>query len=235
MMSSGHGVLVWRFSDDPDVIFAERRDHSGWQPGNLRKDFSPATVIDVGAAEGTPPLYEAFPDAYHVLIEPVAECHANLDRWLAKLDGEALGVAVGKDVGEATIHVDRNQPWASSLLQNTQATPPPLEERKVELTTLDRLLDQRGWKGPFGLKIDTEGFEREVIEGASHLLTETQFVIAEVRVGDRRFEHSYSHAEFIASMDRNGFELVDILDGLKWSWRSELVFFDAIFRRRERG
>ena len=37
-------------------------------------DFDIRTVIDVGIAFGTAPIYEAFPRARYFLIEPVAEC-----------------------------------------------------------------------------------------------------------------------------------------------------------------
>jgi hypothetical protein len=40
--------------------------------------FQPATVIDVGAAEGTPPLYAVFPKAPHVLVEPLREFEPQL-------------------------------------------------------------------------------------------------------------------------------------------------------------
>src|SRR5262245_52875429 len=37
------------------------------------RGFTPRTVIDVGVARGTDDLYEAFPDAKHLLIEPLGE------------------------------------------------------------------------------------------------------------------------------------------------------------------
>lgn len=46
--------------------------------------FNPKTVIDVGVATGTPPLYEAFPDAYFVLFEPTAEFEPNLHQITQK-------------------------------------------------------------------------------------------------------------------------------------------------------
>ena len=36
-------------------------------------DFYPGTVIDVGAARGTPPLHDAFPNAYFILFEPLKD------------------------------------------------------------------------------------------------------------------------------------------------------------------
>src|SRR3954447_375084 len=45
-----------------------------WDVASIQKrGLSPRTVIDVGAARGTQPLYEAFPDAYLVLVEPLGE------------------------------------------------------------------------------------------------------------------------------------------------------------------
>ena len=43
--------------------------------------FVPETVIDVGAGEGTFEIYETFPDAYHLLIEPLEEHTASLSRF----------------------------------------------------------------------------------------------------------------------------------------------------------
>ena len=38
-----------------------------------KNGFNPKTVIDAGAAKGTPSLHQAFPDAYFYLFEPVQE------------------------------------------------------------------------------------------------------------------------------------------------------------------
>ena len=64
------------------------------------------------------------------------------------------------------------------------------------------------------LKIDTEGYEAHVVRGADRLLAETQLVIAEVNMA-KRFEESYSFAEFVALMDSHGFAAVDVLGGQK--------------------
>jgi FkbM family methyltransferase len=223
-------VLLWRFSTDLKLLEAERRRWSGWLPDNLRKDFSPTTVIDVGTAGGTPVLYEAFPNAYHVLIEPLREHEQKLKRWVAQQGGEYLLTAVGDGDEIVTIHVDPNMIGQSSILRAVWGLPEGSEQRTVPMTSLDKLLEQRRWNGPFGLKIDTEGFEQRVIEGSARLLEETQFVIAEVSVS-KRFEDSYAFADFIALMNLRGFVASDILDGLKSSPNGEVVFIDVLFRR----
>jgi hypothetical protein len=103
----------------------------------------------------------------------------------------------------------------------------------VPMRTLDSLLDERGWTGPFGVKVDAEGFERHVIEGASRLLEETQFVIAELSVM-RRYEDSYSFADFVRLMDDRGFAMHDILDAQKIGPSHAIMFIDVLFWRNER-
>jgi FkbM family methyltransferase len=224
-------ALGWRSAGSDESAPGDGAE-SGWRPENLRKPgFSPATVIDVGVAAGTPSLYEAFPDSHHVLIEPLEEYEAGLERWIERHGGEYLLTAVGEAEGSATIAVDVEAPWASSILRTRGGLTRPLRDREVPMTTLDRLLAERGWKPPFGLKIDTEGFEDHVVRGSSKLLERTQFVIAEVSVG-RRYEESYTFAQFIALMDSRGFALCDLLDGLKPGPNANVIFVDAMFRPR---
>ena len=114
----------------------------------------------------------------------------------------------------------------SSVLERADSTSTGFrpEKRSVPMTTLDRLMEEHDFRPPFGLKIDVEGFEYQVIQGATAFLRKTQFVVAEVSVA-KRFEESYSFSEFTELMDRNGFYLWDILNigGKK--------FVDAVFKK----
>jgi hypothetical protein len=83
-------------------------------------------------------------------------------------------------------------------------------------------MEEHNLQPPFGLKIDTEGFELEVIEGAPKFLRKTQFVIAEVSIS-KRFVEGYSFSEFTEVMIRNGFFLWDLMTVRK-------RFVDAVFR-----
>jgi FkbM family methyltransferase len=225
------GALMWRWGHRVRVTDPEWQRESGWQPENLRKrGFAPGTVIDVGVAEGTAGLYEAFPDAYLVLVEPLAEYEAAARRILADRPGEHAAVAVGAETGTTTIRFDPARPTSSSVMELSHSLPPGSEEREIPITTLDALRVERGWQPPFGLKLDVEGAEHHVIGGATGLLEETQFVIAEVNVW-RSFEGSYSFAEFIALMDSHRFRLCDVVDGVKWH-TGEVAWLDLLFRKR---
>jgi hypothetical protein len=130
--------------------------------------------------------------------------------------------------------VEPERPVRSSLARRTAATAAtasgaPLEPRSVPVVTLDDLARERSLVAPFGLKLDTEGFELEVLRGARRFLEDTLFVVAEVSI-TRRFEGGYTFAQFIAEMDQRGFRLVTFLDlvGLR---RPELLYVDAVFVR----
>jgi FkbM family methyltransferase len=225
---AGPGVLLWEFSEDLPFLEEQRRLSSGWQADNLRKNFSPSTVVDVGAAHGTPSLYAAFPDAHHILIDPLKEYEGSLRGWTKRGRFEYILVAVGDKEGDVTINVDPERLWGSSVLETVGWS--GTERREIHMTTLDALLGAHHWSPPFGVKIDTEGFEHRVNEGATTFLKNTQFVIAEVSMS-KRFEESYSFNEFIALMSERDFRPCDILDGLKNSATGEVVFVDMLFRR----
>jgi FkbM family methyltransferase len=224
--------MIWRVGRRADN--EEYRRETGWRPENLRKPgFAPATVIDVGVARGTPNLYDAFSDAHLVLIEPLHEFEEDLKRICRRRGGEYALTAVGAAPGRAEIYVNPAMLFESSLLVNEWRPAEEheaLERREIEVTTLDALRAERGWKGPFGLKIDAEGYEHRVIEGAVALLEETEFVIAEVSI-TRPFSEGHSFAGFIALMDRHGFSVHDLLDGLKRG-NGGVEFVDVMFRRR---
>jgi FkbM family methyltransferase len=214
----------------------ERTSSQGWHPENLRKPgLDPATVVDVGVATGTPALYNAFPQAHLVLIEPLVEYLPSLERFQAERGAEYVVTAVGAEPGHARIDVDRGGAIFSSMLPRVPAPPAErLEAREVPVTTLDNLLEERAWRAPFGLKLDVEGFEHEVIAGARRLLRDTQFVIAEVSLS-KRFESSHTFAEFVALMDSHGFRMCEVLDMPKVAAFGEPRYANAMFRRDDRA
>ena len=83
-------------------------------------------------------------------------------------------------------------------------------------------------KGPYIIKIDTEGHELSVIKGAAKTLQQTTMVIAEVSVA-KRFNESYQFSEFISEMASHGFELLDILTFSS----TPPKFLDAVFTKQK--
>lgn len=175
--------------------------------------MNPRTVVDVGVGRGTPQLYAAFPEAFQVLVEPLEEHEAALQGILERYEGEYFLTAVGSSRRKAAMNVEPERKYKSSLQERTAltATGQPTKKREVPVTTLDLLTKEQDLRPPFGLKIDTEGFELEVIRGAAEFLRKTQFVIAEVSLMER-FVGGYSFPEFTETMTRNGFFLWQIVN-----------------------
>ena len=181
--------------------------------------FSPRTVIDVGVHAGTPMLYDAFPDAHFLCIDPVAECEARLAPWRRKISLEFHACALGAAPGEMDLHLPRTEDRTAAARASLADFAPAyrdrfegVETRRVPVTTLDAVAD--GHPGPIGLKIDTEGFELEVIRGARETLRRTEFVIAEVSLRPR-FAGGYRFSELVAEMGAAGFEPLAALTPLR--------------------
>lgn len=178
--------------------------------------FDVATVFDIGVAGGTQVLYDAFPDAKFALLEPIAEYEGMLRRrWGDRLDFDFHACAVGAEEGSLTLSIpkigDKVMGTRATLADFGEAGAQHFSEIDSRLVPVRRLDDvAAGYAGPFGLKIDTEGFEVEVLKGAGAFLKNCAFVMAEVSVR-RRYENGYRFSDFTAAMAAHGFEIHDFL------------------------
>jgi FkbM family methyltransferase len=202
-----------------------------WDVASIQKrGMAPRTIIDVGAARGTEPLYEAFPDAFLVLVEPLAEFAEQIGEILAGRSGEWLQTAVGSHEGAKAMNLPSC--LFNSTFRDIQNEPEQaVESREVPVTTLDVLAAQKHWEPPFGLKLDVEGFEHHVLQGAHDLLAETQFVIVEV-LPTPRSKDDHNMVEIFALLYEHGLELCDILAAPRPRVQREIAYMDALFWRR---
>lgn len=148
------------------------------------EDYSFATVIDAGANKGQFAVYALFrwPRARVISFEPLPEPRAKLARVTGGR-AEIHDCALGAEAGEACMHIASRADSSSLLaLGKRQKTIFKMEE-VAELTVPVRRLD--GCVGsdltrPSLLKIDVQGYELEVLKGASGLLHAIDAVYVEV-------------------------------------------------------
>lgn len=171
------------------------------------------TLIDIGVAHGTQKLYEQYPQAYLLLIEPLEESRSAIEEILSKRHGEWKKTAAGSCKSETTINIDSGNIRRSSLLKRTAFAETPFEKKQsvISVNTLDSIVSSSQSKPPFGIKIDTEGYELEVLRGAKETLKNTSFIITECQI-EKCFEDSYTVENLFHFMGENGFNLSKIID-----------------------
>lgn len=171
------------------------------------------TLIDIGVGKnGTPNFYERFNKSKLLLIDPLIEAKQFALEKLTERDYEFFLCAVGEKISNEKIKVEENI-GRSSLLNVTEINyeGKPVSERMIEVKTVDSITNSLNDLGEIGIKIDTEGYELNVVKGAVNTLKNTKFVIAEVRHNYESFEGQYSLHEFISFMFKNNFILTRII------------------------
>jgi FkbM family methyltransferase len=175
-----------------------------------RLGFSPNVVFDVGVGPGTPELYEAFPDARLVLVEPLEEWRRNFEWVERQRPTDTVIAAAGSAPGEVEILVHR-APWCSSILGGLGEERAEGTRRSVPVVRLDDIAAERDLVGPFVVKVDVEGAELEVLSGALDVLLATELVLMEVSL----FEFVHGAPQFhdvVAWMHDHGFAVADLYD-----------------------
>lgn len=190
--------------------------------------FCPNTVIDVGVADGTPELYQTFPEATHLLIEPLSEYESALKSICQKYKGLYVLAAAGPQVGELKINVHSGDLLGSSFLKESDGAEFDGVERVVPIVRVDETCRQHNLSGPYLLKADVQGFELEVLAGAGGILSELEFIILETTL----FEFYKGGAQFydvVAYLKQIGYVVYDIVDGTKRPLDGALCQVNTVF------
>src|ERR1700733_4468776 len=103
--------------------------------------FEVRTVIDVGIAFGTAPIYEAFPRARYFLVEPVAECRPVLEKLKQRLNADYFLVAAGAENRDVSLNV-HDDISGSSLYPQGAGKALGGQARRTPMRGLDSLLPE---------------------------------------------------------------------------------------------
>ena len=180
-------------------------------------------VIDVGANEGqfAKGLRAAGYPGHILSFEPLPEPHARLERASAADGGWDIAqrVALGDHNGEVEIHVSANS-VSSSVLQmlashlNAAPDSRSVGVERVHLSTLDAMMRGHSALGlaPF-LKIDTQGYEDQVLSGASELVSRLVGVHLELSLVPL-YEGQALYDAMLSRLQREGFAIWAIWPGI---------------------
>lgn len=199
---------------------------------NLRKlGFRPRFIIDIGAFDGgwATMARTEFPEASILMLEAQENKRAVLEAVKNSGHGKidyrmaVMGALNGEKV---VFHEYENSPTASSMLQDHAAT--PTRKVETELRTLDSILSAEGFPKPDFIKLDVQGYELEVLKGASSALADAQAVLMETSIIDV-YQNNPVLSEVTAFMAERGFRAYDICSLLRRPLDNALCQVDMIF------
>jgi FkbM family methyltransferase len=197
-----------------------------------RLGLDPKTVIDVGVANGTPELYEAFSDAYLLLIEPLSEFESAIKSILKKYNGIYVLSAAGPERGELVINVHPNHLDGSSLLKETMGSDADGYERSVPVVSIDDVVKKERLEAPFFIKIDVQGAELDVLDGSTETLRNTEAIALEVSMFEFMKGAPLFH-DVVAYMKARQFVAYDIILGWNRPLDNALGQVDIIFVKED--
>lgn len=187
------------------------------------------TILDVGANDGGSALkfHEAFPRAVIHSFEPVSSTFEALCETVAGIPQvRCHRLALGRAAGTASIFLT-GRSTTNSLV------PPedPKGEEEVEVTSVEKFASDHDIAVIDLLKIDTEGYDLEVIRGAVELLDRAaiRFILAEVgfHPGDGRHVLFDDIRDYLAQRDYRVYGFYD--QQLEWSGENRLQYANVCF------
>jgi FkbM family methyltransferase len=186
--------------------------------------LTPATVFDIGVADGTPWLYATFPSAEYHLIDPTRESLPYMQAIARRLKATIHNIALGESESEMEIEV-QPQIGGSSILKaisdRAVAT-----RYSVPVRRLDDVLPD--FKRPALLKIDVQGAEGMVLRGAQNTLRKIDCAIVETSI--IALQHGATEALGILQlMHRAGLVLYDIAGLIRRPLDGALAYADFVF------
>lgn len=193
-----------------------------------RFGWSPRVCIDVGAycGEWAQMFCDMFPDSRVLMIEAQEGKRPLLEHVVAKSRGQVafelalLGAEHGREVEFAEMET------GSSVF--SEASDFPRSVVRKPLNTLDRLLANRPeWKSPQCIKLDTQGYELEVLKGAGQTLSTVDVVLMEVSLV-RINSGCPLISDVVTFMGDAGFVLFDFCSQIRRRdgvlWQTDLLF-----------
>ncbi|MEZ5920007.1 MAG: FkbM family methyltransferase [Parvularculaceae bacterium] len=184
--------------------------------------------IDVGAASGTKTIYEAFPEAFHIVFEPLPDFHDALAETMAQYRHEIHLCGLMETSGDRSLlrHPDR---YGSSLMHKRRAGSQNIVN--VPVRTLDEVIGGRQFPGGMLLKTDCQGSDLFVLKGGEQTLLQADVIIVEASLFRFWGAHHPDIYEIMQFMRARNFVLYDVLDGLFRPSDSALGQLDLAFVR----
>lgn len=246
---------LWSIGERVSAARKRRRSKNFLQKIFGRDPATPSlTLVDVGASGDLQKSWRGLGNHLRVIgFEPDKEAYEDLvKRSNKKKDGEIvtyLNSALYNKSAEVDFYITRKQMVSSMLLPNEDLIrefPMPerfdvVASRKIKAETLDAALQQAGVKDADFIKLDTQGSELFILQGAAETLRKEVFGV-EVEL---EFAEVYKEQPLFGDVDRflrdSGFALFDFVDVARWQranigasihgCKSQVIFVNALYMK----
>jgi FkbM family methyltransferase len=201
-----------------DVSYSHPERLEGNRVLHVVKNLNLDIVVDVGANVGQfgVSLIKAGFKGRLISFEPLAAEHAKLTQVARRYPNwhVASRVALGEDDGELVIHRSGNSESSSFLpmlqkhiheMPNSQL----IGEENVWVRRLDQCREVSNESGNLFLKVDTQGYELRVLQGATGIMPRVAALLLEASIVPL-YEGCPLIAEVIDSLRGYGFEVADL-------------------------
>lgn len=196
-----------------------------------------STLLDIGANTGQYArlMRKLGYKGRIISFEPLAQAFAQLlENSHQDNDWFCLNYALGSEPGTSIIHISKNS-YSSSLLDilpshlEFDSNSVYIDEQEIEIKTLDSIFDQLDKKGEnILLKIDTQGYEMNVLKGGMKSLANIAFIQLEMSV-EPLYSNETLFPEMFSFLINNGFELFTFENGIRNPKNGKLLQLDGIF------
>lgn len=196
------------------------------------------TVLDIGSLRGEfaiETLAPAFPNAKIHCFEPSPEAFPILNKnvHVSGLNIVAHNYGLGNAEADVPFYLNVDFHASSSFLVQTDANVeafPQLrntKELKAKIRRLDDVVDTLGPLPNMFIKIDTQGFEAEVIRGGKNVISSALACVIEIQVGSL-YEQTAHFDDVYSLMKELGFIFCGAFEQLLGR-NGEILYFDGIF------
>ena len=195
--------------------------------------FRPTAVIDIGAHDGAWSImaHRRFPEATFHMVEALPGKKDVLSDVCARRlkSGSTLHITLlGPEARDAVTFFEMGT--GSSVL--SEVTGFARTQRALPMQRLDGLLEPLALEGPLFVKIDTQGFEIEILKGAEQILRKTEAALLETSLLEFN-EGAPSINEVIAFMDERDFVPFDICELHRRASDQVLFQCDILFVKKD--
>lgn len=206
---------------------------------NWLKELDIRTVIDVGANVGQSALKfnEIFPHSIIYCFEPIKKCYEKLEENLKSLHKhKSYNLALGSKKEKSVIHLNEFDP-SSSILRMTDIHKNAFPfasntiEEAIEIDTLDNIFQNIELAKNILLKIDVQGYEKEVLLGAQETLKDISLIIIEISFLEL-YEGSSNFSIIYSILNTIGFEYIGSIGQYNKPIDGRPLQQDAIFYKK---